>query len=319
MNLAILKAFDRPIVHKAVGKLSKYAPEILTGIGIAGVLTSTVLIARATTQVEPIIDRHEQELEAAKAKDKMVYASDNKPMYSKNDIRKDIARVYIQTSTDLAKLYWPGVTLEIGSIIAILAAHGIMKRRVVTLMGAYKALEGYFQTYRQRVIDELGVEKDQQFMLGSTTKTIKNKETGEKETIEVLDPGDKKPSLYARWFDKSSTLNWTADPYYSLAFLKNQEAWANDRLRIQGYLYLSQVYEALGFDLDDHPHAQVTGWIFDPNGEGDVYVDFGLYHPRNRDYINGLTDAPLLDFNVQGYILDKVGTYASRRRLGLRR
>jgi hypothetical protein len=53
-----------------------------------------------------------------------------------------------------------------------------------------------------------------------------------------------------------------------------------------------------------------VGWIYDekhPNG--DNYVDFGIYNTHrqaNRDFVNGYERTILLDFNVDGYILDLI-------------
>ena len=53
-----------------------------------------------------------------------------------------------------------------------------------------------------------------------------------------------------------------------------------------------------------------VGWIYDekhPNG--DNYVDFGIYNlykTKNRDFVNGYERTILLDFNVDGIILDKI-------------
>lgn len=57
--------------------------------------------------------------------------------------------------------------------------------------------------------------------------------------------------------------------------------------------------------------GQVVGWVYDPenpNHNGDNWVDFGIYNidkERNRAFVNGYERSILLDFNVDGYILDK--------------
>ena len=49
----------------------------------------------------------------------------------------------------------------------------------------------------------------------------------------------------------------------------------------------------------------VVGWVYDPvNPIGDNYVDFGIHVQRNQDFINGYERSILLDFNVDGNILD---------------
>ena len=54
--------------------------------------------------------------------------------------------------------------------------------------------------------------------------------------------------------------------------------------------------------------GQVVGWIYDEKHPvGDNFVDFGIYdkdNERNRAFINGYERNILLDFNVDGNILD---------------
>ena len=55
--------------------------------------------------------------------------------------------------------------------------------------------------------------------------------------------------------------------------------------------------------------AQV-GWVYDENNVvGDNYVDFGIFDTRRskaRDFVNGYEKVIVLDFNVDGYILDLI-------------
>lgn len=54
--------------------------------------------------------------------------------------------------------------------------------------------------------------------------------------------------------------------------------------------------------------GQIVGWIYDKeNPVGDNYVDFGIYDTNkeaNRNFVNGYERTILLDFNVDGNILD---------------
>ena len=54
--------------------------------------------------------------------------------------------------------------------------------------------------------------------------------------------------------------------------------------------------------------GQIVGWIYDEKHPvGDNFVDFGIFNihnPSNRDFINGYEEAILLDFNVDGNILE---------------
>ena len=110
-------------------------------------------------------------------------------------------------------------------------------------------------------------------------------------------------SQYARFFDESSP-NWVKDPEYNLMFLRQQQQYANDRLKSVGHLFLNEVYDMLG--IPRSKEGQVVGWIYDEeNLIGDNFVDFGIFNPDsvgNREFVNGYVKAVLLDFNVDGNI-----------------
>ena len=88
--------------------------------------------------------------------------------------------------------------------------------------------------------------------------------------------------------------------------LKARQAWANDKLKANGYLYLNDVYDFLG--IPRTKAGQVVGWIYDPNNDrGDNYVDFGMKEVYRKDETKGYESVEklfLLDFNVDGNIWD---------------
>ena len=56
--------------------------------------------------------------------------------------------------------------------------------------------------------------------------------------------------------------------------------------------------------------GQVVGWIYDKeHPTGDNFVDFGIYNlniEKARDFVNGYERSIVLDFNVDGPILDMI-------------
>ena len=92
-------------------------------------------------------------------------------------------------------------------------------------------------------------------------------------------------------------------------FLRGRQQYANDLLMARGHLFLNEVYDML--DIRRTKAGQVVGWVYDPenNTKGDNYVDFGIYNvyrQPNRDFVNGHESSILLDFNVDGSVLDLI-------------
>ena len=192
-------------------------------------------------------------------------------------------------------------------------SHNILRKRNVALAAAYTAVDKGFKEYRERVIERFGKEVDRELKYNIKAKEIEETVTDEKgnekkvkTTIEVADPN--LPSPYSKFFDEACP-EWHKNPEYNLMFLRGQQRWANDVLMGRGYLFLNEVYQALG--IPETEAGQVVGWIYDPDNpdhKGDNYVDFNIYdlhREKSRDFVNGYERSILLDFNVDGEILHR--------------
>lgn len=111
-------------------------------------------------------------------------------------------------------------------------------------------------------------------------------------------------SQYAKIFD-DSCIGWTKDSEYNKMWLLSQQNYCNDLLKHKGHLFLNEVFDMLG--MARTKVGQMVGWIYDEeNPIGDNFVDFGLIHERNYDFINGYSSTAILDFNVDGNIIDLI-------------
>lgn len=296
--------------HRIGFKIKKASPEIMVVAGVIGVVTSTVMACKATTKVNDILEETRKQVDDVhNVLDSDVVSADE---YTNDDAKKDLAIIYTQTGVKLIKLYAPSVIVGALSITGILASHKILKKRNVALTAAYATIDRSFKEYRGRVVERFGKELDRELRYNIKAQEIEEKtvdkdgnETVEKKTISVVDPN--MYSDYARIFDNGS-MGWTKDPEYNLMFLKLQQNQANDRLRAQGYLFLNDVYDMLG--IPRTKAGQIVGWIYDKeNPVGDNFVDFGIYDIYNEkacDFVNGRERSIVLDFNVDGNILDMI-------------
>lgn len=111
-------------------------------------------------------------------------------------------------------------------------------------------------------------------------------------------------SCYAVFFDETCT-GWQRDAEANKFFLLRQQEYLNEKLKHQGYLFLNDALDAIGSPRTKA--GQVVGWVYDPeSSDRDSYVDLGLFKDCNREAINGYSKAILLDFNVDGDILDRI-------------
>lgn len=286
----------------------KYAPEVMVVVGVVGVVASAVMACKATTKAGAIVEDTKDQMDQIHE-----VAETHTEEYSEDDMKKDTVIVYTQTAVKFAKLYGPAVILGAASIACILGSHHILSKRNAALAAAYATVDKGFKEYRGRVIERFGKELDKELRYNVKAKdfeeTVVNEETGEEtkvtNTVNVADPNDY--SDYARFFDDGCT-GWTKDSEQNLYFLKCQQNYANERLQKKGYLFLNDVYEMLG--IPKTKAGQIVGWIYDKkNPVGDNFVDFGIYNmnrEKARDFVNGYERTILLDFNVDGNILDLI-------------
>ena len=283
--------------------VQKHSPEILAGVGVVGVVTSTVMACKATMKLNDILE------ESKETRDKIREVESNpryEEQYSHEDAKKDLTINYTQTAIKVAKLYAPAVILGSASLGCLLASNDILRKRNAALSAAYMTVDKSFKEYRQRVVDKFGEEVEKEIRYNIKAMEVENVVANEdgSETVVVEESKVMDPNLYsdyAKFFDEFNP-NWQNDPEYNLMFLRAQQQYANDLLKAKGRLFLNEVYDMLG--LERTKAGQVVGWVYNPeNPTGDNFVDFGIYdmsRERVRAFVNGYEPSILLDFNVDG-------------------
>ena len=300
-------------LHKVGFKFKKHSPEILVVTGVIGIVTSTVMACKATTKVNDIVTESKETID--KIHDcvgKGLHTSDGEE-YTQEVANKDLSIVYIQTAWKFVKLYGPSVLLGAASIGCMVGSNRILRKRNVALAAALTTVEKSFKDYRGRVIDRFGKDLDRELRFGIKAKEIKEKvidengnETTVTKTVEVVDPNTAH-SLYSVVFCEGNA-GWTKSAELNKVFLIQQQNWANDKLRLRGYLTLNEVYEMIGAPTT--AYGQIAGWVYtEDSSVGDNFVDFGIFDVTNEkacDFVNGRERSIILDFNCIGNILEYI-------------
>lgn len=296
-------------INKTIFKVKKASPDILIVVGTIGVITATVKACMDTPKAIKVIESKKGDLDKIKNLHEQETSKDE---YSEEDYKKDLLITYVKTGVELFVVYSPSIIIGALSLTSIWSSHHILKKRNVALTAAYTLIDKSFSEYRKRVADKIGEEAEKDIHYGINKEQViekelnaKGKEKEVKKNYDVVDNLNCSP--YARFFDESSK-SWSKDSETNLIFLNSQQSFANDRLRAYGYLFLNDVYDALG--IPRTKAGQIIGWVYDPsNPKGDNYVDFGIYNlnrTKARDFVNGYERVILLDFNVDGNIIDKL-------------
>ena len=126
-------------IKKAKITVIKHGPEILTGIGVAGMITSTVLAVKATPKALKLIDEKKKELDVEKLPP-------------------------VETVKATWKCYIPAAISGAASVTCIIGASSVSAKRNAALATAYALSETALTEYRSKVVETLGEKKDEAVM-----------------------------------------------------------------------------------------------------------------------------------------------------------
>lgn len=279
---------------KAELQLRKSGPKIAVIGGSIGTVAAGVMACKETLHLEETLD--DIKLEVVKLKS----SADG---YTTGDL----AKVYFRGAGKVVKLYAPALGMEIASLASIGCGFGAMSKREARAAAAVATYSSMLAAYRKNVIEELGEDADKRFRYGLKEVEVTTDDgNGNVETVKEVHAtiNAEGYSDFARFFDDGCR-GWDKDPEYNLMFVRGVESWATNKLRADGYLFLNKVYEALG--IPQTYAGNYVGWIYDDKDPvGDNRVIFDIFNPDkegNRMFVNGSSNAILLDFNIDGDLI----------------
>lgn len=237
------------IMRSARATMVRRSPEILTGIGVAGMITTTVLAIKATPKAMQLIE----EEKAAKNTDKLTVTETVKTTW---------------------KCYIPMAVTGTLSVACIVGATSTNAKRNAALAAAYKLSETALAEYKEKVVETIGEKKEKEVR----SKVAKSKvENNPPKSNEVILTGKGRTlcfeTLSGRYF------------YSDIDTIKQVENKLNHKLLRNDTLSLSEFYYEIG--LDATSISDDLGWRIDnglinlyfdsqltPNGEPCVVIDY---------------------------------------------
>lgn len=288
----------------------KHSPTIAVVSGIVLMTAGAITACKASMKVNEVLDDAKGTVEMINksAEDGKTPGGIN---YTEEDRVNDLKILYSKTAVKFAKLYAVPVILFGSGVACVVAGHKIMNTRNAALASAYTGLKKAYDQFEARVKEKYGEEEAKNLKYGIKALPVSN--TGDGSDVneaETVATAEDNPSEFARFFDETSKF-YSRDAHYNKLFLQSQQAMMNNRLISKGYLFLNEVLVALGFDPT--PEGQVMGWIYDEKNDNlHNWVDFGVYdiHRRStRNFVNENDPCVLLDFNVDGNILNEFKKY----------
>lgn len=221
-----MKKLIMPAGIKKIQKvLTRKSPEILTGIGIAGMITTTVLAVKATPKALRLIDEAEHK--------KAVAWNNENPDYDNGADRIKLTKT--ETVKTAWKPYIPAVVTGVCSVACVIGANSVHLRRNAALATAYQLSTTAFNEYKEKVVETIGEKKEKVVRQNIAKDKVENNPVSK---TEVFVTGNGTSLFYdplsGRYFESDmnkvekavNNLNWSMnngnEPYISLTQLYDE-------------------------------------------------------------------------------------------------
>lgn len=217
------------------------SPKILIGLGIAGMITSTVLAVDATPKALKLIE----EAEDQKMEDQL------------NDGVKPTEIVETLTPVETVKATWkvyiPAMSVGFISIICLIASANISSKRVAALTATCQLSEAALMRYKDAVIETIGEKKAKEVKEKVADKQMESNKPVDAQVI-ITDTGT------ALCLDTLSGRYFRSD----INTLRKAENELNRELQTDDYVSLNSYYDMI--NLPQTKLGDELGWSIDAGG-----------------------------------------------------
>lgn len=272
---SIIKSFKLADL-KGVGKVAitsvkKYAPQILTSVGVVGLVTTSVMSVRVTPKaLEAINAEKERRQKMADALAEVENAKPGERVVINPEPIKPLE--YVQLTW---KLYLPSVGVGLASIACIAGANHIFIQRNAALAAAYMLTENRFDTYKEKAKEVLGDKKEKTIRSSIAESDMKSTEMVE-EYVAKTGRGDTRcfDCISGRYFDSDVDDLKRCVNELNHQMLFDETVTLNDFYELAN-LELSRLGDNLGWNRNQHGLVELS---FDSkladDGTPVVTVDF---------------------------------------------
>ena len=229
--------------------MSKRSPEILTGLGIAGMITTTVLAVKATPKAMKLLEE---------AKKDIFDNLDPEDIPGNNTDYTDISLKPMEMVKVAWKPYIPAMITGVTSITCLVGANSVHSKRNAAIAAAYNLSQTALTEYKEKVVETIGEKKEQAIKDKIAKKKVENDPVSKSEII-ITGKGNTLcyDAFNSRYF------------YSDIDQIKKIINELNRRMLSQMYVSLNDFYSEL--NLKPSGNGDELGWNLD---DGFIEVDF---------------------------------------------
>lgn len=226
---SLLKAFkDAPKL------LKKHSPELLTGIGIAGMIITTIAAVKATPKALQLVD--EREIKEGKR-------------LTNGEVVKTAWKCYI-----------PATVTGVCSIACLIGANSVNAKRNAALATAYAISVSDLKDYKQKAIEVVGEKKEQSIRDAVAKDKLEKAQVSSREFI-ITGRGE------TPCFDPLTNSPFKSD----IETIRKAENILNKRMRDELKITVNEFLQEIGLDPCDDAIGENMGWDID---KGYIDLDF---------------------------------------------
>jgi hypothetical protein len=217
------------LISQAGKFLSDKSPVIFTAIGVTGALTTAYLAGKASFKAAKFIEEEQKRLDLEQTSHQL-------------ETKEKVELVW--------KLYVPAVGSGALTVISIIAASQIGTRRAAAMTTAYKLSQKAWDEYKEKVVEKLGVNKEQKIHDQVAQDQVTKNPVGNQQIIITNEGGVLCFDAYTgRYF------------HSSMETLKRAQNQLNKQVLEDYYASLSDFYNLIG--LPKTTFSDEVGWNVD--------------------------------------------------------
>lgn len=277
----MVKKILKPSAKGIATAIGKHSPEILTGIGIAGMLTTIVMAVRATPKALMFMEEEKERiLEEDLADDEELEETSER-----SDTEASIKEIQLSPK-EIVKTCWkcyiPTAITGTVSVICLIGASSVNMRQKAALATAYALSESALREYRGKVLETVGDKKEQAIRDAVVKEKVQKTPINSSEVI----PTAKGDTL---------CLDYVSGRYFrsDIDTIRRAIDKLNRRLMDEMYVSLNDFYYEIG--LPPSGLGDTLGWNID-QGRIDPMFSTQLAEDGTPCLVVGYLVAPRYDF-----------------------
>jgi len=234
-----------------------HATEILTGVGVVGMVGTTVLAVKATPKALMLIEDRKDELETESLD-------------------------HLELVKTTWRCYVPATAVGVLSISCLIGSAGVNAKRSAALAAACTLSENAFRTYAEKTLEVVGQEKEHEIREFVGRQKIKDKPMPENtSSLYICEEGESVvfEGSSGRYFKSSMNAIERAENAFNKQMLEEMTMSLNDYYYALGLDSVS-IGDVIGWDLEDGMIEFKVGSILSDDGKPCIYLEPGI-QPRH--------------------------------------